>query len=135
MLDALLSSYQDVLILVARCLLVALYLMTGWQKLSGYTGTVKYMQSLGVPFPKVATAGSIVMELFVCLALALGLFTRPLALLLFGFTFVTALVGHHFWTMEGPARHANQLNFFKNLSIMGGFLLLAVTGSGRFALT
>ena len=134
MLDALLSSQRDVLILLARLLLVALYIMTGWQKMLGFSGTATYMASLGTPFPKLATLISIVLEFFACIALALGVFTRPLALLLFLFTLGTALIGHRYWTMEGPDRHANQLNFFKNMSIMGGLLLLAITDAGRFAL-
>jgi len=134
MLDALLSSHRDVLILLARLLLVALYIMTGWQKMSGFSGTVTYMASLGTPFPKLATLISIILEFFACIAIALGVFTRPLALLLFLFTLGTALIGHRYWTMEGPDRHENQLNFFKNMSIMGGMLLLAITGAGRFAL-
>ena len=50
------------------------------------------------------------------------------------FTLGTALLGHRYWSLEGTARHQNELNFYKNLSIMGGLLLLAITGPGRFAL-
>ncbi|HEX2518157.1 MAG TPA: DoxX family protein, partial [Castellaniella sp.] len=92
------------------------------------------MASLKAPFPKLATIISIALEFFACVAIALGVFTRPLALLLFLFTLGTALIGHRFWTMEGSDRYENQLNFFKNMSIMGGMLLLAITGAGRFAL-
>jgi hypothetical protein len=45
----------------------------------------------------------------------------------------TALIGHHFWTMEGAARYANVINFYKNLGIIGGCLLLYVTGPGRYS--
>ena len=45
---------------------------------------------------------------------------------------VTAL-GHPFWTMEGAARAANQANFYKNIAMMGAYLLLAVTGAGRYS--
>jgi putative oxidoreductase len=61
-------------------------------------------------------------------------FTRQLALLYVVFVLATALVGHRYWTLEGAARHENQINFFKNMSIMGGLLLLAITGPGRFAI-
>lgn len=134
MLDAVLSSHRDVLILLARWLLVALYILTGWQKMQRFSGTVTSMASLGAPFPPLAAVISIVIEFFVCLAIALGIFTQPLALLLCLFTLGTALIGHRYWTMEGPQRHANQLHFFKNMGITGGFLLLAITGPGRFAL-
>jgi putative oxidoreductase len=35
--------------------------------------------------------------------------------------------------MEGAARGLNQVNFYKNLAILGGYLLLAITGPGRYA--
>jgi putative oxidoreductase len=133
MLESMVAAQADALLLLARVLLVALYLLTGWQKITGFGGTVDYMASMKVPFPPLAAAASIVMEFFVGLLLLLGIATQPLALLLFLFTFATALMGHRFWTLQGPARHENQLMFFKNLGLMGGLLLLAVTGPGRFA--
>ena len=133
-LDTFLSAHSDVLILLARVLVSALFLLTGWQKMTGFAGTVGYMRSVGTPLPEVAAVVSVVMELFVGAALLLGIWVRPLALLLFLFTFGTALIGHHFWTMQAAARHENQLNFFKNLGIMGGLLLLSITGAGTYAL-
>ena len=76
---------------------------------------------------------AIVVEVPVALAVALGVWTRPLALLLALYTLGTALIGHPFWTMEGAARYANAINFYKNVSIIGGFLLLYVTGAGRYS--
>ena len=76
---------------------------------------------------------AIVVEVFVALAVVLGAWTRPLALLIALYTLGTGLIGHHFWTMEGAARYANAINFYKNISIIGGFLLLYVTGPGRYS--
>jgi putative oxidoreductase len=50
------------------------------------------------------------------------------------FTLGTALLGHRYWRLQGAARHENLLNFYKNVSIAGGLLLLAITGPGRYAL-
>jgi putative oxidoreductase len=63
----------------------------------------------------------------------LGVLTRPLALLLALYTLGTALIAHHFWTMEGGDRYANAINFYKNISIIGGLLLLYVTGAGKYS--
>ncbi len=60
--------------------------------------------------------------------------TRPLAFLFALFVLGTALLGHAFWNMEGAARAANSTQFLKNLAIMGGLLLLGLTGPGRFSL-
>jgi len=133
-LDTFLSARIDALILLARALVSALFLLTGWQQITGFAGTVGYMRSVGAPLPEAAAAVSVVMEFFVGAALLLGIWVRPLALVLCLFTFGTALIGHHFWTLQGQTRHENQLNFFKNLGIMGGLLLLAITGAGTYAL-
>ena len=134
MLNSLILGYSDALILLARLLLMALFLITGWQKLTDFSATAKYMASTGSPAPQLTAGVAICMEFFVGIALVLGLWTRPLALLFCAFTLATAFMGHRYWTLTGAARHENQLNFYKNLSIMGGLLLLAVTGPGRYAL-
>jgi putative oxidoreductase len=36
--------------------------------------------------------------------------------------------------MEGPARVTGEINFFKNMSIIGGLLLLYLTGAGRYSI-
>ena len=69
------------------------------------------------------------MELPVAFAVAIGAFTRPAAVLMFFYTLGTALIGHRYWTMTGTDRVDGMDSFFKNLSIMGGFLLLYITGA------
>ena len=120
-------------VLVARLLLVVLFLVFGWSKLTDYAGTVGYMTQIGAPLPSLATLVAIMVEVFGALAVAVGLWTRPLALLLALYALGTALIGHPFWTMEGADRCANAINFYKNISIIGGFLLLNVTGAGRYS--
>jgi putative oxidoreductase len=134
MIDSLISASSDWILLAGRILLTVIFVMTGWEKLTGFSGTIKYMESLQAPFPKVSAIVAAVMELFVGVLLILGIATRPLALLLAIFIFGTALIGHRFWIMEGEARYNNRINFFKNISIIGGLLLLIVTGPGKFAL-
>ena len=125
---------KDEAILLARILLIVLFVLFGWSKLTDYTGTVSYMTQTGAPAPSISALVAIVMEVFVALAVALGAWTRPLVLLLALYTFGTALIGHPFWTMEGAARYGNAINFYKNISIIGGFLLLYVTGAGRYSI-
>jgi putative oxidoreductase len=125
---------RDEVVLVARVLLVVLFAVSGWGKLTNYAGTVAYMTQIGAPVPSVATLVAIPVELLGALAIALGVWTRPIALVLALFTLGTALIGHAFWTMEGADRYANATNFYKNLSIIAAFLLLYVTGAGKYSL-
>ncbi|GGD73507.1 DoxX family protein [Caballeronia grimmiae] len=125
---------KDELILVARVLLMVLFLIFGWSKLTGFSGTIGYMAKAGAPFPALSAVIAVVMELFVGLAIVVGFYTRPLAFLFALYTLGTALIGHHFWTMAGAERAANMINFYKNVSIMGGLLLLCVTGPGKYSI-
>jgi len=124
---------QDGMLLLGRVLLALLFLIFGLQKLD-YSGTVQYMIHVGLPLPNLAALVALVMETIVPLALIIGVATRPLALLLAVYTAATAVIAHHYWTMTGMDRFANEINFYKNVSIIGGLVLLYVTGPGRYAL-
>ncbi len=123
----------DCVILAARVLLVVLFLVFGWRKLTGFEGTVAYFTQGGIPMPPVAAVIAVVMEFFGGLALLLGVATRPIALLLAVYTLATAFLGHPYWAMTGAAQAGAMINFYKNVSIMGGLLLLYVTGAGKYA--
>src|SRR5580700_4314197 len=127
-------NINNELILAARLLLTALFLIFGWRKLRDFSGTVNQMVQLGVPVPVLAAGVATFMELPVAFAVAVGAFTRPLALLMFLYTLGTALIGHRYWTMTGADRVDSMDSFYKNLSIMGGFLLLYVTGAGKYSI-
>jgi putative oxidoreductase len=128
------GGVSDELILAARLLLATLFLIFGWRKLRDFTGTVSQMAQLGVPTPVLAAGVATFMELPVTFAVAVGAFTRPSALLLFLYTLGTALIGHRYWTMTGADYVDSMDSFYKNLSIMGGFLLLYVTGPGKYSI-
>ena len=125
---------NDELILAARLLLATLVLIFGWRKLKDYSGTVSQIVQLGAPLPKLAAAVAVFMELPVAFAVAVGAFVRPAALLLFFYTLGTALIGHRYWTTTGADRVDRMDGFYKNLSIMGGFLLLYITGAGKYSI-
>jgi putative oxidoreductase len=129
-----LSGINDELVLAARLLLATLFLIFGWRKLRDYSGTVRQLVQLGAPMPVLAAAVAILMELPVAFAVAVGAFTRPSALLLVFYTLGTALIGHRYWTLTGVDQIDSMDGFYKNLSIMGGFLLLYVTGAGKYSI-
>ena len=128
------NGINDELILAARLLLATLFLIFGWRKLRDYSGTVNRMAQLGVLMPELAAAVATLMELPVAFAVAVGAFTRPSALLMFFYTLGTALIGHRYWTIKGSERVDSMDGFFKNLSIMGGFLLLYINGAGKYSI-
>jgi putative oxidoreductase len=122
------------LILAARLLLVALFLIFGWRKLTDYSGTVSRMVQDGAPIPVLATFVAIFMEIPVSFAVAVGVFTRASAVLLALYTLGSALIAHRYWTITGVNKIESMESFYKNLSIMGGFLLLYITGAGKYSI-
>jgi putative oxidoreductase len=134
-MNALIEQRKDGLLLVGRVLMMALFVIFGWDKITGFSGTEAYMASTGIPAAGLATVIAIVMELVVGIALVLGVLTRPLALLLAVYTLGTALIGHQYWAMSGMERFVAETEFFKNVSIIGGLFLLAVTGPGKYAIS
>lgn len=117
------NRLQDPVVLVARLLLAAIFIIEGWLKIKDYSGTVGYMEANGVPgllLPLV-----ILTELGGGLLVALGLFTRIAAVALAGFCLLTALLFH-----MAPDQ---AVHFYKNLSMAGGFFLLAAYGAGSWS--
>ena len=128
------NGINDELILAARLLLATLFLIFGWRKLRDFSGTVSQMVQLGVPTPVLAAVVATFMELPVAFAVAVGAFTRPSAVLMALYALGTALIGHRYWTVKG-ADYVDSLDgFYKDLSIMGGFLLLYITGAGKYSI-
>ena len=132
--SVLINGINDELTLAARLLLATLFLIFGYRKLKDYSGTVSQIVQLGVPMPILAAAAATFMELPVAFAVAVGAFARPSALLMFFYTLGTALIGHRYWTVTGPDRVDSMDGFYKNLSIMGGFLLLYIHGAGKYSI-
>ena len=128
------NGINDELTLAARLLLAALFLIFGFRKLRDYSGTVSQMVQLGAPMPILAAAAATFMEIPVAFAVAVGAFARLSALLMFFYTLGTALIGHRYWTITGADRVASMDGFYKNLSIMGGFLLLYINGAGKYSI-
>ena len=63
-----------------------------------------------------------------------GLQTRYAAVLIAVFTVVATAISHRYWEFSDAGRRAQEVNFMKNVSIIGGFVLLAAVGGGRFSI-
>ncbi|ARU94682.1 DoxX family protein [Tatumella citrea] len=129
-----LDKYRDGLLLLTRVLLMILFVLFGWQKLTGFEGTIGYMASVGAPLPSVAAVIAVVVELGFGILIILGFYTRPLAIILAIYTVATGLMGHQYWHMTGMEQYGAMINFYKNISIAGGFLALALTGPGKYSI-
>ena len=95
------TKIRDEVILLARILMILLFVIFGWAKITNFSGTMAYFASDNLPMPALATLVAIVMEFFVGVALLLGFLTRPLAIILALYTLATGLIGHQFLDHDG----------------------------------
>jgi putative oxidoreductase len=85
--------------------------------------------------PQLVTTINVVVEIVISVGLILGIGTRYCAILTFLFVLSATAIGHRYWEYPaGPQQIGQYNNFLKNISIMGGALLILVTGGGRFSL-
>lgn len=128
------NSLQNPLSLIGRLLLALLFVPAGFSKIGGFSGTVGYIASKGVPLPEVAAAIAIAVELGLGLLLVVGFQTRLAALGIAIFTFVITFIFHNYWAMPADMQMMQSLMFFKNIAIVGGLLMVAAFGAGAWSL-
>src|SRR5258708_32733453 len=73
------EQIRDPLLRISRILMMILFVVFGWGKLTGYSGTIAYFSQTGGPLPSLAAPIAVIMELGVGIATILRVFTRPLA--------------------------------------------------------
>ncbi|HEX7055190.1 MAG TPA: DoxX family protein [Burkholderiales bacterium] len=128
------ATANDLALLIGRVAIAALYLPSGFSKLVNLPGFIDQVDGRGVPLaPLLAPLGAAI-EFLAGLALLLGVQVRLAAVLLLVFTAAATLIAHRFWEYQGAAQRMQQINFFKNVAIAGGFVFLAAHGGGRWCL-
>jgi putative oxidoreductase len=128
------TPFQNILTLVGRVLLVALFLPAGISKITGFAGTAGWIASVGLPAPQLATVVAILVEVVGSVALLVGFQTRIAALVLAVFTLVATVIFHAFWALPADQQMVQQLMFFKNFAVIGGLLVLAASGPGALSI-
>lgn len=116
-------------ILIGRILLALIFLKSGIGKIENFQGTAQYMAGHGMPYTNFFLVGAIFIELVGSITIILGFFTRFGTVLLLIFLIPTTLIFHNIFV--DPKM---MIQFMKNVSMFGGFLILLVMGPGRFSL-
>jgi putative oxidoreductase len=120
---------KNVISLVARILLSALFIGSGVNKILNPAGTQQYMTAHGMPFVGLLYLAAVVIELGGGLSVLLGYKTRIGAIALAIFLIPATLTFH-----TNFADQMQQIMFMKNLAIFGGLLMLVEYGAGRISL-
>lgn len=128
------TGVSDAAALVGRILLALIFITSGWGKIGGFEGTVGYIASKGLPLPQLGAILAIVVELGGGILLVIGYKARWAALAIGIFTLVSAIFFHDYWAAEAAQKMAQQINFWKNVAITGGMLMVFAFGPGRYSL-
>lgn len=128
------NTNRDIAALVARILLSVMFIYSGFGKIGGFDGLVGYIASKGMPLPQLMAIGAILVELGGGLLLLVGFKARWAALAFFLFLIPTTVIFHNFWSAPPEQVMAQQTNFLKNVTIMGGMLMVWAFGPGRLSL-
>lgn len=123
----------DLALLVARILLVVIFPISAYYKIIGWPGIVGMLTQQGAPLPMLGGYIAIAVEILGALLVVIGLWTRWAALVLILYVAGTSIIAHRFWEFAPPAQFGQMMQFFKNLCMIGGLLLVAVIGPGRYA--
>jgi putative oxidoreductase len=120
---------NDALLLVGRVLIAMLFLMTAMH-LSPNAG---YLGSLGFPSPAFWSWVAIAVEFVIVVSLVLGVATRYGALLGILYVIIATAVAHRYWEYPAAQQLAQYANFTKNLAVLGGLILVYVSGAGALS--
>lgn len=136
------AGTRNLTILVGRCLLAIIFVLSGFGKLTNLNGTAGFMAHAGMAHSLVypALLASIAVELGFGLLIVIGYKARIAAVVIF-LWFIPVTIMFHIMPYLAAKAHGDavgammqQINFMKNLSIMGGLLLLESCGSGAWSL-
>ena len=117
----------NILDLVARILISALFLLNGIFKISNYDGTVGWMEGFGIP--GILLIPAIILEIVGPILIILGYKAKIAAGLLSLFCIATAVIFHNDFSDQMQLG-----SFLKNIALAGGFLFIFVNGTKNFSL-
>lgn len=134
-MDKIMNFLETPSMLLGRALLGIYFILPGIQKIGKYDYMTQYMAEHSVPMIDVLLPFTIVLQILLGIAIIVGFKSKVSAFVLAGLTLVISLYMHNFWNLPegGNVQHETQ-NFFKNMGIMAGLLVLSARGSGRYSL-
>ena len=129
------SMAQGLVSLLARLMIASIFLASAiGNKIPQFQATANYMQTEGVPNPKLALFGAIGLLLLGGLSVVAGAWTRIGSLFLLVFLAAATFYFHDFWKFADPTqRQLQTIQFMKNLAIGGGLLALIAYGGGAWS--
>lgn len=133
--DRVARNNEDAWLAAGRLALGIIFVSSGLRKLLSLGAFAASLASRGVPQSSVLAVIGACVEFGGGLMVLSGFKTRYAALLMIVFVIVATAISHRYWEyVDAVARRNQQSNFFKNLAIIGGFLVMFVTGGGGYSI-
>ena len=114
---------------IGRVLIGVPFMMSGLSKLAAYGSTTALISSAGLPFPPLAFAVAVAVELGGGLLLVVGYQVRLVASVMAVFALATAFSFH-----SNFADQNQMIHFLKNVMITGGLLQIVAFGAGAISI-
>ncbi len=128
------GDLTDLGLLAGRIMLAAVYLYSAFDKFANREAAVAEMAALRLPQPELMRIAVVATQAIGGLMVLLGVHARLGAIMLAGFTILATWLAHRPWEHVGAAR-GRQINIaLEHIAIIGGFLVLAAAGPGRYAI-
>ena len=112
--------------LIGRILISSIFLLSGYNKIFNYSGTISWMEGFGIP--GFLLAPTIILEIILPILIIIGYKTRLAAILLAVFCITTAVIFHYDFSDQ-----MQTVQLLKNFGLAGGFLFIAVNGPKEWA--
>jgi putative oxidoreductase len=132
--DSIAARGEALWLLFGRLALAALYVPSGFHKLMDPSRMAGMLEGKGFPAPMAWAILAGVVEFMGGLAIAAGYLTRLAAFVMIVFTIIAMILAHIYWNLEGAARYAQLIQFYKDLAIIGGFFFVFVRGAGPLSI-
>ena len=117
-----------------RFLIAYIFVTSGIAKVFGWEANVQYMSTRHLPMIPLLLAVAAIIELGGSICLITGYQARMAAFVLFLYMIAVTVIFHNYWAASGNLAGIQETQFRKNLAIMGGLLVLAYSGPGRYSL-
>tara|TARA_B100000579_G_scaffold376427_1_gene341898 strand:+ start:209 stop:586 length:378 start_codon:yes stop_codon:yes gene_type:complete len=117
----------NILDLIGRVFISLVFLLSGFNKIENYQGTLGWMESLGVP--GIFLIPAIILEIVGPILIIVGYKVKISAAILSLFCISTAAIFHTDFSNQ-----MQLISFMKNIALAGGFLFLVVNGAKDFSL-
>jgi putative oxidoreductase len=119
---------------LGRLMISYIFVTSGIAKVFSWSGNVAYMGTRHLPLIPVLLAAATVIELAGSACLVTGYQARIAAFVMFLYTTAVTVLFHNYWASSDMMAAMQETHFRKNLAIMGGLLMLAYSGPGKWAL-